>query len=595
MARRVSRISLRSRLLLLVGAAVVPALFVILYTGLKHRRAEVLDAKERALSLARAVSGGHEDAIFQTRLLLSALARLPEVQGRDRAACSALFADLIRQFPRYLNFGVVGTDGFIWCSGLPMESPVDASFREYFRRAMAAGGFATGGYQVGTITRKASINFGHAYYGGSAAIQGVVFAALDLAWLAGAVDRALLPPGGRFTLIDQEGRILARLPSDQAGGLLAHAPLIRRMAAEKMTVADRMGRDGARWLTALVPLGEQLGAIYALVDIPLHTALEEADRVFVRSLLALGLIAAFAFAAAWAGGRWFIQEPVEGLLLSARRMAEGDLKARTGLPHEGAELNGLARAFDEMAEALEGAARENHRKQELVFRAEKLSTLGVLTAGAAHEILNPANIIGLHAQRLIRDHPEESPEHKSGEVMWASVQRITDICGGLRRFSRDDAPRNEPVSPTRVADDCLQLLAHKLRLASVRVERAFGDGESQVLGDRNRFMQIFLNLISNAVDAMPGGGTLTVRTAVAEAEGRRWWEGRFEDTGTGIPPAVMPKIFDPFFTTKPEDQGTGLGLPVSRQIAEAHEGRLWAESPPGRGAVLVVRFPIPEG
>src|SRR3989338_1525605 len=120
MARRVSRISLRSRLFLLVWAAVVPALFVILYTGLKHRRAEVLDAEERALSLARAVSGGHEDAIFQTRLLLSALARLPEVQGRDRAACSALFADLIRQFPRYLNFGVVGTDGFIWCSGLPM-------------------------------------------------------------------------------------------------------------------------------------------------------------------------------------------------------------------------------------------------------------------------------------------------------------------------------------------------------------------------------------------------------------------------------------------------------------------------------------------
>ena len=595
MLRRFSRISLRARLLLLVGAAVIPALFVILYSGLKHRRAEVIDAQERALYLARAVSGEHEDLIHETRLLLSTLARLPEVQRRDPAACSTLFADLLRQFPRYLNLGVVGTDGFIWCSGLPMASPVDASFREYFRRAMAAGGFATGGYQIGAITQRSSINFGHAFYGGTASIQGVAFAAVDLAWLAGAADRALLPPGSRFALLDQEGKVLARLPVDGAGERLAHAPLVQKMALEKTAVAERTGRDGAVWLTGVAQLGEQLGTIYAVVDIPLAAALEEADRVFLRSLLALGLIAAFALAAAWIGGEWFVRRPVEGLLATARRMAEGDLKARTGLPHEGAELNGLARAFDEMAGALESAALENHRKQELVFRAEKLSTLGVLTAGAAHEILNPANIIGLHAQRLTRDCPEESPEHKSGEVMWASVQRITDICGGLRRFSRDEAPRNEPIFPTRVADDCLQLLAHKLRLASVRVKREFGDGEARVLGDRNRFMQIFLNLISNAVDAMPGGGTLTVRTAVAEGEGKRWWEGRFVDTGTGIPPEVMPKIFDPFFTTKPEDQGTGLGLPVSRQIAEAHGGKLWAESPPDQGAVFVVRFPIPEG
>ncbi|MBI2176818.1 MAG: HAMP domain-containing protein, partial [Candidatus Tectomicrobia bacterium] len=510
MARCFSRISLRARLLMLVGAAVVPALFVILYIGLERRRAEIAEARERALSLARAVSSKHEDMILQTRLLLATLARLPEVQEGNRTACSALFADLIKQFPRYLNLGVVGADGFIWCSGLPMERPVDASFREYFRRAMAAGGFAAGGYQVGTITQRQSLNFGHAFHGGSGGIQGVTFAALDLAWLAGVADRGLLPPGGRFALVDREGRVLARLPEGPIGERLAHTPVIQqKMAGEGKSTAEWTGSRGASWLTGLAQVGDQLGAIYAVVDVPLDAALREAHNVFIRSLLALGVIAVIAFAAAWAGGLWFLQRPIGRLLESARRMAEGDLKARTGLPHEGAELNGLARAFDEMAGALENAAKENHRKQELVFRSEKLATLGVLMAGAAHEILNPANIVGLHAQRLIRDHPEGSPEQKSGEVMWASVQRITDICGGLRRYSRDDAPRAERLSPTRVADGCLQLLAHKLRLASIRVTRLFEDGEAQVLGDRNRFMQVFLNLISNAADAMPGGGTLT--------------------------------------------------------------------------------------
>ncbi|MBI3127763.1 MAG: HAMP domain-containing protein [Candidatus Tectomicrobia bacterium] len=593
--QRFARLGLRARLLMLVGAALVPALGVILYSGLKHRATEIAGARERASHLVRAVSAGHEEAILQTRLLLDMLSRLPEVRGKDAPACSALFAGLIKRFPRYLNLGVAGPDGLIWCSGLPMAQPVDASHREYFRRAMATGGFASGGYQIGTITQRPSINFGQAYYGASPGIEGVMFAALDLAWLAGAADRVLLPPGGQFALVDREGRALARIPETQVGERLAHAPFIQRMAAEGRTVAERTGKDGVRWLTALARTGARIDGIYAVVDIPLPAALEEANRVFLRSLLALGFIALLAFAAAWAGGEWFVRRPIGSLLAGARRMAAGDLKARTGLPHEGTELNRLAGAFDRMADSLEASAKENQRNQDIVFRSEKLSTMGVLLAGATHEILNPANIIGLHAQRLIRDNAEGSMEHKSGEVMWASVQRITDICGGLRRFSRDDAPKSEPIAPSQVADDCLQLLAHKLRLASVRVEREFEDGEARVLGDRNRFMQIFLNLISNAVDAMPGSGTLTVRTSVVEEEGRRWWEGRFLDTGAGIPAEVMLKIFEPFFTTKPEDQGTGLGLPVSRQIAEAHGGRLWAESPPGMGAVFVVRFPLAEG
>ncbi|MBI3024997.1 MAG: hypothetical protein HYY66_04845, partial [Candidatus Tectomicrobia bacterium] len=232
--------------------------------------------------------------------------------------------------------------------------------------------------------------------------------------------------------------------------------------------------------------------------------------------------------------------------------------------------------------------------QAMLIRAEKLSSIGTLTAGAAHEILNPANIIGLHAQRLMWENAEGSSPHQSAQVILRNVERISRICEDLRRFSREEAAKREPFSPDDALRQCLRPLEPELRLAGIEVTYRLAKEAPSLLGDKGQIQQVFFNLLRNAMDAMPQGGALTVASREVAAEGARWWETRVSDTGGGIAPEVMPRIFDPFFTTKPEDKGTGLGLSVSYGIVESHGGKIWAENNPGGGAAFIVRLPIKE-
>ncbi|MBI3129491.1 MAG: GAF domain-containing protein [Candidatus Tectomicrobia bacterium] len=243
---------------------------------------------------------------------------------------------------------------------------------------------------------------------------------------------------------------------------------------------------------------------------------------------------------------------------------------------------------------LQDAFRKLQQSQAMLIRAEKLSSIGTLTAGAAHEILNPANIIGLHAQRLMWENEEGTSPHQSAQVILRNVERISRICDDLRRFSRDEAAKEEPFDPDDALRQCIRPLEPEFRLASVEVSYRLAGEASLVLGEKSQIQQVFFNLLRNAMDAMPEGGTLTVASREAAEDERKWWETRVSDTGTGIPPEHLSRIFDPFFTTKPEDKGTGLGLSVSYGIVESHGGRIWAENNPDKGATFIVRLPVKE-
>lgn len=256
--------------------------------------------------------------------------------------------------------------------------------------------------------------------------------------------------------------------------------------------------------------------------------------------------------------------------------------------------HGAATAI-ENAEAhsrLEEAFKELEESQRMIVRAEKLSSLGVLTAGAAHEILNPANIIGLHGQRMMWEYEEESPEYEMATVIMRNVERITRICDDLRRFSRDEKPQQESFNFHTTILECVRPLESEMRLSEIEVNLDLPEEEQIVMGDKSQLMQVLMNLISNAVDAMPDGGNLSITSEIAIDEDLECWEIRVADTGCGIPEDALSKIFDPFFTTKPEDKGTGLGLSVSFGIVEDHGGKLWAESVTGEGTTFILRLPV---
>lgn len=241
---------------------------------------------------------------------------------------------------------------------------------------------------------------------------------------------------------------------------------------------------------------------------------------------------------------------------------------------------------------LKDALDKLQKSQAMIIRAEKLSSMGTLTAGAAHEILNPANIIGLHAQRMQWENPEGSPARQTADVIVRNVGRITRICENLRRFSRDDSVHIEPVSLSKVVEDSLELFWPEFRLRNIEATVELAGENHLVEGDRGQLQQVLVNLVKNAMDAMPKGGTLSIGLAEVSEDESAWWELRVADTGDGIAPDILPRIFDPFFTTKPEDKGTGLGLSVSHGIIEHHGGKIWAESEPGKGTAFVVRLPL---
>ncbi|RYD62784.1 MAG: hypothetical protein EOP83_13710, partial [Verrucomicrobiaceae bacterium] len=171
--------SLRTRLVLLVLLGVLPALVLTLYTAAEQRKRAAADVQQDALRVARLASAGQERLIEGARQLLVMMARLPEVRGENSEAASSLLADIQRQYPIYLNFGVIERDGNPFASALPLPPGLNLSDRGYFQRAIQTKGFAMGEYQMGRISGKASVNFSYPVTDEAGRITRVVFAALD--------------------------------------------------------------------------------------------------------------------------------------------------------------------------------------------------------------------------------------------------------------------------------------------------------------------------------------------------------------------------------------------------------------------------------
>lgn len=356
---RFSISSLRVRLLLLVLLILAPAAGLMVYTAVEQRRLAATAVQENALRLIRPISAEYERMIEATHQLLMVLARLPEVQNREPAACSELFESLLARHPFYANLGAVEPDGDLFCSALPVSAPLSLADRSYIQRALRTQEFAVGDYQVGYITGKASVNFGYPAIGDRGRVRAVVYAALDLTQLNDLASAASLPPGSVVTLVDRRGTILARSLDSQkwVGYSLKAIPLIRTLLHQRLGVTEMEGLDGVPRLYAFAPLAgtpENAGA-YLSIGIPKEVAFADADSTLARNLTLLGLVGLLTLLAAWLGTDLFILRRVQALVLATKRVREGDWSARVGMTRDTDELGQLAHAFDKMAASLETA------------------------------------------------------------------------------------------------------------------------------------------------------------------------------------------------------------------------------------------------
>jgi two-component system NtrC family sensor kinase len=291
-------------------------------------------------------------------------------------------------------------------------------------------------------------------------------------------------------------------------------------------------------------------------------------------------------------------------LLAGQPIEPFELAMRHGDGRAIVEVSARLTREPDRGEAIHCIARnltERRRLEEQLLQAEKLSAIGQLVAGVAHELNNPLTSISGYTQLLLRD--TSLPAEARDDLVHINTQaeRAARIVRNLLLFAREHKPERRLINLNDVIRDTLSLRAYQLRVDNIQVVLELDDRLPETVADPFQLQQVILNLINNAHQAMQergGSGTLTLRTGLAPRAERTGALDRpalrfaVSDTGVGIPAAALPRIFDPFYTTKPVGQGTGLGLSICFGIVQEHGGRIWAESEPGVGTTVLVELPL---
>jgi len=232
-------------------------------------------------------------------------------------------------------------------------------------------------------------------------------------------------------------------------------------------------------------------------------------------------------------------------------------------------------------EALQEKTRALEAAQEELVRRERLATLGQLAGGVSHELRNPLGVIKNSVYYLKMVLPEEEGLRKHLAILEREVATATRIISGMLDFARTTPPTRAATDINRLVRDGLERL---MAPDSVRIERDLAEGLPPLMVDADQVRLVLDNLLSNAMQAMPDGGVLTVRTRSVGG----WVEISVEDTGVGIAPEHLERIFEPLFTTK--SKGIGLGLSLAKRLAEANDGTIRAESAVGKGTRFLVEI-----
>jgi signal transduction histidine kinase/FixJ family two-component response regulator len=243
---------------------------------------------------------------------------------------------------------------------------------------------------------------------------------------------------------------------------------------------------------------------------------------------------------------------------------------------------------EELEKKVAERTKELEEAQAQLVQSEKLASIGQLAAGVAHELNNPISVMLGFAQAILRKLPQDDPLRKPLSTIEREGLRCKGIIQNLLDFARRSRPSLQPVDINQVLEASCVLIEHQMSLDNIVVTKGYAPNLPQVLADPNQLQQVFVNIIQNAYQAMPEGGTLRLVTRALGDE----VQIIFSDTGVGIPPENLKRIFDPFFTTKEVGQGTGLGLSVSYGIVEQHGGTIEVESKVGAGTTFIVKLPI---
>ncbi len=285
-----------------------------------------------------------------------------------------------------------------------------------------------------------------------------------------------------------------------------------------------------------------------------------------------------------------ISRPLQKITLAAVQVADGKYGTEVELRKSNDEIGLLANSFNEMSRKMSSDIEQLRDLNEQLIRTEKLAAMGTLAAGVAHEINNPLASISSLIQMMQSNSGLDEKTDDNLRLISTQIHRISQVTRDMMDFARVRPSARNPVDINSIIEISLRLASFDKAFQKLKLEKDLSDDLPEIYADGDQIQQVFLNLLLNARDAMPDGGTISVKTYKRKNQ----VVIEFTDSGTGIGSDAKKKIFDPFFTTKPAGKGTGLGLAVCYGIITAHHGKIEAFSDEINGTSFTVSLPIDE-
>lgn len=578
-----SKLSIRTQLLVLAILLTLPALGIIVYSGLKERAADYRNAVIESQRLADSLAGQQEILTNEARLLCTLLAGLPEVRERDVARVQVILADIHRQSRQYLNILIAGADGRIWSSAVPTARTDYVGDRRYFLAAQQTRRFSSGEYVISRALAKPTIHMAYPLLNADNGFDGVIIVGFDLDVMRTILERARLSHDANYVFTDHNGIIVNRGvdPAALIGKPIPAEALQRMEAGPDRDTFEFIRRDGDNRITTYRKLwlpGEEKPYFYVRAGISKKEVLAKSNRTLLVNLTALLFFVVLSFLAAFFIGKRTIVDRIAILRRASQRLADGDLDSRVSAQMSGGELGRLAETFDSMARQL------GERERSLQEANRELEAFSYTLSHDLRSYLTRISLAGEALQHL------DSGQRERDEPFL--LQSINDTCRSmddliatmleLASISRHELQRHEVDLSALAGEVCSELARSEpgrtMHFAIAPGLRANGDA---------RLLQVVLeNLLGNACKYTREKTEARISLDARQEDGTTVFV--VADNGTGFDMAEAEKLFRPFerLSGARSFPGFGIGLTTVERIIKRHGGTIRAEAVPGEGATF---------
>lgn len=582
-----ANLTIRTQLVVLAVLLTLPALGIIIYSGLKERSDDYQHAVVESQRLADNLAAQQEILTNEAKLLCTLLAGLSEVKNRNTDRVNALLADIHKQSPQYINILVADAAGRVWASAVPSKKSEFINDRRYFKSALQTRQFSSGEFVISKRLHKPTIHMAYPLLEKDV-FNGVIIVGFDLDVMRTILDRAQLSQDANFVFTDHNGIIVNRGkdPATLIGKPIPLDALKKMEDGPDKDTFEFLRRDGDVRITTYRKLwlpGEQAPYIYVRAGISKKEVLAKSNSALVANISTLLIFVVVSFLAAFFVGKRSIVDRIQILKLASQRLASGDLDFKVSSQISGGELGSFAGTFDSMAHQL------GEREKSL---QEANRELEAFSYTLSHDLKSYLARINLAAESL-REFEEERLGDEgrfSLESILGACQRMDDLISTMLTLA------NISRQELQLHDVNLSVLAKHIfcELAKAEPERILHFDVApglRVTGDPHLLQVALENLIGNACKYTKGKDKAHISLSARQQDGRLIFA--IADNGTGFDMAEADKLFRPFqrLSSARSFPGFGIGLTTVERIVKRHGGEIWAEAVPGEGATFFFTIP----